>query len=248
VPRGEVTFADIRFGYGSARPVFEEFSLHIDPGEHVGLVGVSGNGKTTLTHLLLRFLDVEAGAILVDGTDIRDVAQSDLRRHIGYVPQDPALFHRSIYENIAYGRPGASFDEVIEVARLAHADEFIDELPDGYATLVGERGVKLSGGQRQRIAIARAMLSGAPILVLDEATSALDSHSEALVGDALWRLMKDRTAIAIAHRLSTIAHLDRIVVLEAGQIVEQGSHQELVAHEHGVYGALWRRQSGGFLP
>ena len=218
----------------------------IEAGRTVGLVGVSGSGKTTLTKLLLRFADVDAGGIFIDGQDIRDVTQESLRNAIAYVPQESSLFHRSIFENIAYGKPDATRKEVERAAQLANADEFIRELPNGYDTLVGERGVKLSGGQRQRIAIARAILKDAPILVLDEATSALDSESEALIQEALKNLMKGRTSIVVAHRLSTIAGLDRIVVLDNGKIVEQGTHKELL-DTGGAYAKLWSRQSGAFL-
>jgi ATP-binding cassette subfamily B protein len=220
--------------------------LKIPAGKTVGLVGVSGSGKTTLTKLLLRFDDVTSGAIYIDGKDIRDVTQTSLREAIAYVPQESSLFHRSIFENIAYGKMDATREEVIRAAKLANADEFIRELPNGYDTLVGERGVKLSGGQRQRVAIARAILKDAPILVLDEATSALDSESEALIQEALKNLMKNRTSIVVAHRLSTIAGLDMIVVLSEGKIVEQGSHQELLK-KGGEYAKLWSRQSGAFL-
>ena len=231
---------------GKKEKLFDDFTLEIAPGKTVGLVGVSGSGKSTLTKLLLRFADVGEGAIYIDGQDIRGVTQKSLRDAIAYVPQESSLFHRSIFENIAYGRPGATDEEVYEAARLANADEFIVELPDGYDTLVGERGVKLSGGQRQRIAIARAILKDAPILVLDEATSALDSESEALIQEALKNLMKNRTSIVVAHRLSTIAGLDTIVVLSEGKIVEQGSHHELLK-KGGEYAKLWSRQSGAFL-
>ena len=226
--------------------LFTDFNMVVPAGKSVGLVGVSGSGKSTLTKLLLRFDDVQAGAIYIDGQDIRDVTQKTLREAIAYVPQESSLFHRSVYENIAYGKQDATREEVIRAARLANADEFIRGLPDGYATLVGERGVKLSGGQRQRIAIARAILKDAPILVLDEATSALDSESEALIQEALTNLMKGRTSIVVAHRLSTIAGLDEIVVLSDGRIVEQGSHEQLLA-TGGAYAKLWSRQSGAFL-
>ena len=242
-----IEFSHISFKHDEQKEaLFTDFVLKIPAGRSVGLVGVSGSGKTTLTKLLLRFADVNRGAIYVDGQDIRDVTQQSLRENIAYVPQESALFHRSIYDNIAYGRPGAKKEEVLKAAKLANADEFIAKLPDGYETMVGERGVKLSGGQRQRIAIARAILKDAPILVLDEATSALDSESEALIQGALTNLMKGRTSIVVAHRLSTIAGLDEIVVLNDGKIVEQGTHAELLA-KGGEYHKLWSRQSGAFL-
>lgn len=247
IGEAEIDFNNITFKHKDAKEtIFEGFSLVIKSGERVGLVGVSGSGKTTLTKLLLRFADVSKGAILVDGQNIRDVTQMSLREAIAYVPQESSLFHRSVYDNIAYGRPGATKEEVLKAAKLANADEFIRKLPDGYETMVGERGVKLSGGQRQRIAIARAILKDAPILVLDEATSALDSESEALIQGALTNLMKGRTSIVVAHRLSTIAGLDEIVVLNDGKIVEQGTHAELLA-KGGEYQKLWSRQSGAFL-
>lgn len=232
--------------HGQKSPLFDDFNLEIPAGKSIGLVGVSGSGKTTLTKLLLRFDDVSGGAIYIDGQDIRDVTQKSLREAIAYVPQESSLFHRSVYENIAYGKNNATREEVIRAAKLANADEFIRELPDGYDTLVGERGVKLSGGQRQRVAIARAILKNAPILVLDEATSALDSESEGLIQGALTNLMKDRTSIVVAHRLSTIAGLDEIVVLSNGKIVERGTHQELLKAGK-EYAKLWSRQSGAFL-
>ena len=245
--KGKIEFKDITFQHAEApAPIFEYFSLDVKPGERIGLVGVSGSGKTTLTKLLLRFADVQEGQILVDGQDISKVKQVSLREAIAYVPQETSLFHRSISENIAYGKPDASEEEIKRAAKLANADIFIKDLPKGYDTLVGERGVKLSGGQRQRVAIARAILKDAPILVLDEATSALDSESEALIQDALLKLMKGRTSIVVAHRLSTIASLDRIVVLKDGKIVEQGSHSELIA-KNGAYAHLWSRQSGAFV-
>ena len=247
VSDAEIDIEHISFKHDEQKSeLFSDFTLMIPAGKSVGLVGVSGSGKTTLTKLLLRFADVNKGAIYIDGQDIRDVTQRSLREAIAYVPQESSLFHRSVFENIAYGRPGASDEEVHEAARLANADEFIQSLPDGYDTMVGERGVKLSGGQRQRIAIARAILKDAPILVLDEATSALDSESEALIQGALANLMEGRTSIVVAHRLSTIAGLDEIVVLKDGKIVEQGSHKELLA-AGGEYAKLWSRQSGAFL-
>ena len=247
VNEGAVNFNDISFQHYDAKtPLFTNFSLGIKPGERIGLVGISGSGKTTLTKLLLRFADVNSGEIDIDGQDIKHVTQESLRKNIAYVPQETALFHRSIADNIAYGRPDATPAEIQRAAELANAHEFIKDLPQGYDTLVGERGIKLSGGQRQRVAIARAILKNAPILVLDEATSALDSESEALIQSALKELMKDRTSLVIAHRLSTVANLDRIVVLHDGEIVEQGTHQELLKKD-GAYARLWSRQSGAFL-
>jgi ATP-binding cassette subfamily B protein len=249
IAKGSIAFDAMTFQYDDANmaeTLFENFNLDIKPGEKVGLVGPSGGGKTTITRLLLRFMDIQDGYIKIDGQDIRDIKQQDLRRAIAYVPQEPLLFHRSIKDNIRYGRPSAGDDEVIAVAKKAFAHDFIKTLPQGYDTLVGERGVKLSGGQRQRVAIARAMLKNAPILILDEATSALDSESEQLIQKALWELMKDKTAVVIAHRLSTIQRMDRIVVLDEGRIIEQGAHQTLLKHK-GLYARLWRHQSGGFL-
>lgn len=246
VTRSAVRFENVRFSYNGSRPVFDDFTLAFKPGERIGLVGHSGSGKSTLVKLLLRFADVQNGRITIDGQDIRQVAQDDLRAHIAYVSQEPVLFHRSLAENIRYGRPVATDEEVRTVARLAHAAEFIESLPDSYDTLVGERGIKLSGGEKQRVAIARAMLSEAPILVLDEATSSLDSESEQLITDALKKLMAKRTTLVIAHRLSTIRALDRIVVLDHGQIVEQGSHRSLL-RKRGAYAELWKHQTGGFL-
>lgn len=248
VNRGQVEFKAVNFRHSGAKTdIFNNLNLKIKPGEKVGLIGHSGSGKTSLTRILLRFSDIQSGQILIDGQNIAAITQADLRSVIAYVPQEPLLFHRSIEENIAYGRPAAGIDEIKAVARKANAEEFVKDLPNGYQTLVGERGVKLSGGQRQRIAIARAMIKNAPILVLDEATSALDSESEALIQDGLWKLMEGRTAIVIAHRLSTIQKMDRIIVLDNGQIVEQGTHKELVNKANGVYASLWLRQSGGFL-
>lgn len=242
-----VRFNNVAYRYEDSNDnVLENINLSIEAGQKVGLVGHSGAGKTTVTHLLLRFSDVTNGAIIIDNHDIRDVSQESLRQNIAYVPQEPMLFHRSLRENIAYGKPDATDDEIRRAAKQANALEFIEALPKGLDTIVGERGVKLSGGQRQRVAIARAVLKDAPILILDEATSALDSESEKLIQSALEKLMKGRTSIVIAHRLSTIAKLDRIVVLEKGKIVEDGSHKELLEKD-GVYANLWKHQSGGFL-
>ena len=249
VTDGLIEFKDLDFLYtdsGTPSEVFRNFSMTIEPGQRVGLVGRSGSGKTTLTRLLLRLTDIQRGTILIDGQDISKVTQVSLRRQIAYVPQEPLLFHRTIRENIAYGRPDATDEEVHRAAEEANALEFIEKLPDGFETITGERGVKLSGGQRQRIAIARAILTNAPLLILDEATSALDSESERLIQAALANLMKDRTSIVIAHRLSTVASLDRIVVLKDGQIVEDGTHHDLIGGD-GEYAALWARQSGAFL-
>lgn len=249
VTRGGITMDQVTFTHdeGQGDTLFHDFSLNIQPGEKIGLVGSSGSGKTTLTKLLLRFADIDSGKITVDSQDIAEVTQVSLREQIAYVPQEPLLFHRSVRENIAYSRPDATDTEIEKAAKKAGAYDFIVKLQDGFDTLVGERGVKLSGGQRQRIAIARAILKDAPILVLDEATSALDSESEALIQKSLETLMKNRTSIVIAHRLSTIAKLDRIIVLENGRIVEDGSHDQLLAKKRGVYAKLWVRQSGGFI-
>jgi ATP-binding cassette subfamily B protein len=246
--RGAIAFNAVGFAHdlGEGTEVFDNFNLHINPGEKVGLVGHSGSGKTTLTRLLLRFSDIQTGAITIDGQNIANVTQESLRRSVSYVAQEPLLFHRSLAENIAYGRPDATAKEIERAANLAHATEFIKKLPEGFNTLVGERGVKLSGGQRQRIAIARAILKDAPILILDEATSALDSESEVLIQSALENLMKNKTSIVIAHRLSTIAKLDRIIVLDNGKISEDGTHQELLK-KNGTYAKLWTHQSGGFI-
>lgn len=243
---GSIAFSDVAFAYDEHQHLFSNFSLRIPSGQRVGLVGPSGGGKSTITKLLLRMMDVNSGTITIDGQDITKVRQDDLRKTIAYVPQEPILFHRSLKENIAYGNPKASRQAIIAAAKAAHADEFIAELPDRYDTLVGERGVKLSGGQRQRVAIARAMLKNAPVLLLDEATSALDSDNERLIQDALWKLMEQRTTLVIAHRLSTIQHLDRILVIDNGTIVEDGTHAELIKNNH-TYAKLWHHQSGGFL-
>jgi ATP-binding cassette subfamily B protein len=247
---GEIEFKDVVFDHenihSSYDALFHDFNLQIKPGKKVGLVGHSGGGKTTLVKLILRFMDIDSGEVLIDGQNIAHITQDDLRKSMTYVPQEPLLFHRTLAENISYGKLDATKEEIIKVAKMAHADEFIKTLPNGYETLVGERGVKLSGGQRQRVAIARAMLKDAPILLLDEATSALDSESEKLIQDALWKLMEGRTAIVIAHRLSTIQKMDRILVLDSGNIVEEGTHKELL-EKSGTYAKLWNHQSGGFL-
>ncbi len=251
VRNGEIRFDDIKFHYGKGQGLFEQLNLVIKPGEKVGLVGRSGAGKSTLVNLLLRFYDVEGGQITIDGQDIAQVTQDSLRSHIGMVTQDTSLLHRSVRENILYGRPDASEADMFEAARRSEADQFIATLNDpkgrtGYDAHVGERGVKLSGGQRQRIAIARVMLKDAPILILDEATSALDSEVEAAIQDHLYELMRGKTVIAVAHRLSTIAALDRLIVLDGGKIVEDGTHAQLITRS-GLYAKLWARQSGGFL-
>ena len=251
VRAGRIDFKNVNFGYGRDAGVLQNFNLTIYPGEKIGLVGRSGAGKSTVVNLLLRFFHLEGGAILIDGEDISGLTQESLRAQISVVTQDTSLLHRSIRENIRYGRPQASEEDILRAAKLAHAHDFVLDLEDwngrrGYDAHVGERGVKLSGGQRQRIAIARVILKDAPILVFDEATSALDSEVEAAIQSSLGTLMAGKTVIAIAHRLSTIAQMDRLIVLEHGRVVEQGSHRELIAQD-GDYAALWRRQAGGFL-
>ncbi len=248
ITKGNVELDHVQFSYADSSEdnIIHDLSLVIKPGERIGLAGHSGGGKTTLTKLFLRFADIKSGSISIDGQNIANVTQESLRASIAYVPQEPYLFHRSLRENIAYARPGASDDEIMQAVKRANAYEFIKTLPAGLDTIVGERGVKLSGGQRQRIAIARAILKDAPILILDEATSALDSESEKLIQSALEKLMKNRTSIVVAHRLSTIAKLDRIVVLENGSIAEIGTHNELLKQK-GIYAKLWAHQSGGFI-
>lgn len=248
ISNANIELKNVTFGYPDAHNtnVFEQLNLSIPAEQSIGLVGKSGGGKSTLTQLLLRYMDIQDGAILIDDQNIASVTQDSLRSQISYVPQDPYLFHRSLRENITYGKEDATDKEVYAAITNAHAKEFIDKLPHGLDTIVGERGVKLSGGQRQRVAIARAILKDAPILILDEATSALDSESEKLIQDALSKLMRGRTSIVIAHRLSTIAKLDRIIVLDNGKIVEDGSHKELLEN-NGIYAKLWNHQSGGFI-
>lgn len=245
-PEGRIEFKSVSFKYTGGKNIFTNFNLDIKAGEKIALIGPSGGGKTTVVKMLFRFFEINRGKILIDGQNIAEVTQESLRDSLALVPQEPILFHRSLYDNIAYARPTASKKEVYEAARLAHAHEFISGFAEGYGTFVGERGVKLSGGERQRVAIARAILKNAPILVLDEATSSLDSESEMLIQDALKNLMKNRTTIVIAHRLSTIMQMDRIVVIKKGKIVEEGKHEELVKVRQGVYQKLWEIQAGGF--
>jgi ATP-binding cassette subfamily B multidrug efflux pump len=251
VTRGQIEFQDISFHYGKSHGVIDHLNLKIKAGEKVGIVGRSGAGKSTLVNLLLRFHDLESGQINIDSQNISQVTQDSLRAAIGMVTQDTSLLHRSVRENIVYGNPNATDEQLMQACIEAEANEFIEELEDlkgnrGYMAQVGERGVKLSGGQRQRIAIARVLLKNAPILVLDEATSALDSEVEAAIQASLNRLMEGKTVIAIAHRLSTIAAMDRLVIIDCGQIIEQGTHQELLAHG-GIYAKLWQHQTGGFI-
>lgn len=248
VTEGNIELNDISFSFVNHRPVLSDIKLSIRGGEKIALIGPSGAGKSTLMRLILRMYDLRHGTIVIDGQDTQRVTQASLREMISVVPQDPVLFHRSLLENIRYGRRDATDDAVIAAARLAHCDEFIEVLPEKYATFVGERGIKLSGGERQRVAIARAILKNAPILILDEATSSLDSHSEALIQDALDKLMKGKTTIVIAHRLSTIRKMDRIIVLQHGKIVEEGSHEDLISREGSLYKHLWTLQAGGFIP
>ncbi len=247
VQSGQIDFDHLSFNFNENRSVLSDINLTIKGGEKVALVGPSGAGKTTFVRLILRFYESTAGAIKIDGQNIKEVTQDSLREHISLVPQDPVLFHRTLMDNIRYGRRDATDEEVLRAARLAHCDEFIEALPLKYETFVGERGIKLSGGERQRVAIARAILKDAPILILDEATSSLDSHSEALIQDALDTLMKGRTTIVIAHRLSTIRKMDTIIVMENGSIREQGSHEELTKKKDSLYQKLWELQAGGFI-
>ena len=246
IKEGHIVFKDVFFKYNNNQEVLNNFNFEIKPGEGIGLVGHSGVGKSTITKLLLRFNDISEGAITIDGQNIKNITQDDLRSAIAYVPQEPILFHRSIRENIAYSKPDATEEEIINVAQKAHAHEFIIKLLNGYDTKVGERGIKLSGGERQRVAIARAMLKNAPIIILDEATSSLDSVSESYIHDAFKELMKDKTTLVIAHRLSTVQEMDRIIVLSEGKITEQGTHGDLLKKK-GIYADLWEHQTGGFL-
>ncbi len=246
---GALSFKDCTFTYkGQQTAALNHLNLDIQPGEKIGIVGYSGAGKSTFVNLILRFFDVTSGSIYIDGQDISKVTQQSLRSQIAYIPQEPMLFHRSIYDNIAYGQPNASKEDVLEASKKAQAHEFIEDLPDGYDSLVGERGVKLSGGQRQRIAIARAILKNAPLLILDEATSALDSVTEKSIQCALEKVMENRTSIVIAHRLSTLKNVDRILVLKDGEIIEQGKHNSLIRKKDGQYAKMWQLQSDGFLP
>ncbi len=247
IQNGQITFDSVKFNYKGTETLFQNKSVTIEAGQKVGLVGYSGSGKSTFVNLVLRLFDVTEGHVRIDGQDVRDITQDSLRRNIAMIPQDPSLFHRSLMDNIRYGNTDASDVDVIAAARKAHAHEFIVKLPQGYESLVGERGIKLSGGQRQRIAIARAILKNAPILILDEATSQLDSVTESNIQESLWELMQDKTTIVIAHRLSTLLHMDRIIVFDQGNIVEDGSHAQLLS-SNGLYKTLWDAQVGGFLP
>lgn len=250
VNEGKIEIRRVTFGYEeqqkSKEEILRDFDLEIKAGERIALVGASGGGKSTIVKLLLRFFDIQKGSILIDGQNIAKVTQDSLRASIGFVPQEPILFHRTLLDNIRYARPEATDEEVYEAARVAHCHEFISHFPEGYQTYVGERGVKLSGGERQRVAIARAILKNAPILILDEATSSLDSESEMYIQDALSKLMKGKTTLVVAHRLSTIMQMDRILVINNGQVVEEGKHEELVKAKQGIYQKLWQIQAGGF--
>jgi ATP-binding cassette subfamily B protein len=247
VAKGEIKFTDVSFTYPGGLKVFNRLDITIKPKQQVGLVGFSGSGKSTFVNLILRLFEPESGTLSIDGQDILAVTQDSLRENISMIPQDPMLFHRSLLENIRYGKLEATDEEVIAAAKKAHAHDFIMQTEEKYASLVGERGIKLSGGQRQRIAIARAILKNAPILILDEATSALDSVTEKKIQQGLHYLMKDRTVVVVAHRLSTISHMDRILVFDEGAIIEAGSHSELLKKE-GHYAHLWNMQAGGFMP
>lgn len=244
---GSIEFKNVEFAYAEGKKVFENLNVKIPAGQKVGLVGFSGSGKSTFLNLILRFYEINKGEILIDGQDINKVTQDSLRAHVSVIPQEPMLFHRSLMENIRYGRLGASDEDVLKASKAAHAHEFILEKPEQYKALVGERGIKLSGGQRQRIAIARAFLKNAPILLMDEATSSLDSFTEKLIQASLENLMKKRTVLVIAHRLSTISQLDRIIVFHNGKIIEDGTHEELIRND-GHYSKMWNMQAGGFLP
>jgi ATP-binding cassette subfamily B protein len=246
VSGGEIEMRDLAFAYADGTPVFENFNLSIAPGERIGLVGPSGAGKSTLIKILRRQFPLHAGEIRIDGQDITRVTWDSLHDAFAEVPPNPGMFHRSVGENIAYSRPDATAAEVVAAAKMAHCDTFIAARPAGYDSIVGEKGMKLSGGEKQRVAIARAFLKNAPILLLDEATSSLDSEAEHLIQDALLALMRGRTVIAIAHRLSTIMHMDRILVLDGGKIVEHGRHEDLL-RAGGLYAKLWQRQAGGFI-
>jgi len=247
VTKGVIEFLHVGFHYRHGRTLLNNFSLKIQPHQRVALVGPSGAGKTTIVKILLRLYDLTSGKIKIDGQDISKVTQDSIWQHVSFVPQEPVLFHRSLRENIGYGKPGATEEEIIMAAKAARCHEFIESLSQGYDTLVGERGIKLSGGERQRVAIARAILRNAPILILDEATSSLDSESERLIQEAFQELMKNKTVIVIAHRLSTIRQMDRIVVVDNGQVIEEGSHQKLSTKGNGLYAKLWKLQVGGFL-
>ncbi|MFA6797545.1 MAG: ABC transporter ATP-binding protein [Candidatus Paceibacterota bacterium] len=247
ISKGEIEFKNVIFNFNETRTVLDNINCRIMPGEKIALVGPSGAGKTTFVRLILRLYNLTGGQILIDGQNVDQVTQESLRENISLVPQDPILFHRTLKDNIRYGKPEATDEEVVNASKLAHCADFIDVLPNKYDTLVGERGIKLSGGERQRIAIARAILKNAPILILDEATSSLDSHSEALIQKALDNLMKGRTTIAIAHRLSTIRKMDRIIVMKDGKIIEEGTHEELSSKKVGLYKDLWELQAGGFV-
>lgn len=247
VEKGKIEFNGVVFNYGRKRKLIDKFDLVINPNERVALIGPSGAGKTTIVKLLLRMYDIKDGQIMIDGQDISKITQESLWKNISLVPQDPILFHRTLMENIRYGKQDATDVEVIEAAKLAHCHEFISKLEKGYDTYVGERGIKLSGGERQRVAIARAILRNAPILIMDEATSSLDSESESYIQDALQDLMKNKTVIVIAHRLSTIKNSDRIIVVDKGKIAEEGSHQDLIGKDKGIYKKLWEMQVCGFI-